>query len=188
MTIENDIFSRCTANHKKLIKYGFYKNGNEFKYEKLFMNGDFKAIINISDKGLISGMVYDVENNDEYLPLRIEEQQGAFVGEVRKLYKKILLDIKENCFIEKYFLSPQSNRIAESIINKYGDKPVFMWEKFPDFGVFKNSKSDKWYALIMNINRSKLIKNAIGNFDVLNLKLDKDKIPELIKKDGIYPA
>jgi len=40
----------------------------------------------------------------------------------------------------------------------------------------------------MNINRSKLIENAVGNFDVLNLKLDKEKIPELIRKNGIYPA
>jgi len=188
LTFEKEVFKKSIPDYNKLVEYGFILKNKEYIFEKNFMDDEFRANIKISLDGDITGIVYDLESNDEYLPLRVENSQGAFVGEVRDAYKNILIDIRKNCFVEKYFVSPQSNRIAELIINKYGDKPVFMWEKFPDFGVFKNSKTDKWYALIMNINRSKLIENAVGNFDVLNLKLDKEKIPELIRKNGIYPA
>ena len=188
MTIEEDIFKKYTTNFKKLIEYGFSKNKAVYHYEKLFRNNEFKAVIEISKEGVIVGKVYDSENNDEFLPLKIETQQGAFVAEIREEYKSILIDIRDNCFSENYFIFPQSNRITDIIIKKYGDNPNFMWERFDGYGVFKNANNNKWYGIIMNIDYSKLGLNNKKPVEVINVKLDKDKIQELLKKDGFYPA
>ena len=188
MTIENDIFKKYIPDFKKLIKFGFKKNQTSYFYEEYFKNNEFKAIIEISKKGVITGKVFDIETNDEFLPLNITAQQGAFVGEIREEYREILIRIRDNCFSKNYFVFPQSNRITNLIIQKYGDYPDFMWEKFDDSGVFKNNSSNKWYGIIMNINYSKLGLNNKNSVEVINVKLDKEEIQELLKQDGFYPA
>lgn len=188
MTIEDTIFKKYTPDFKKLIKYGFNKNKTQYIYEKIFKNNQFKAVIEIKLPGEISGTVYDLENNDEYLPLKVKSQQGPFVSEVREEYKKILIDLRDKCFSQNYFISNQANRITNAIIKNYGSNPNFMWEKFSDYGVFKNADNNKWYGIIMNIDYSKLGKNNKKPVEVINIKLDKDEIQELLKKDGFYPA
>lgn len=188
MNIENDIFKKYIPDFEKLIKYGFKKNKTGYYYEKLFKNNEFKVIIEISKDGKIISKVFDIENNDEFLPLNVELQQGAFIGEVREEYTEILTEIRDKCFSKNYFVSPQANRITDLIIKKYGDNPNFMWEKFSDYGVFKNSDNNKWYGIIMNISYSKLGLDNNNFVEVINLKLDKDKIPKLLRKDGFYPA
>ena len=188
MSIEKDIFKKYSADFDKLEKYGFTKKRGSFVLEKLFKSDEFRAEIVIKKTGEIQGKVYEVESNEEFLPLRVESQQGAFIGEVREEYKKILYDICQKCYTKNYFIYPQANRIANLIISKFGDKPDFMWDKFPDYGVFKNSKSSKWYGMVGDINYSKLDANINKPVEIINLKLDKKKIPELIKKDGFFPA
>ena len=188
MTIEYNIFKKFTPDFKKLTEYGFKKFKTLYSYEKVFKDNQFKAVIEISKESCVSGTVYDLENNDEFLPLKIELQQGSFVGEVREEYKKILTDIRDKCFIQNYFISVQANRITNAIIKKYGNSPDFMWETFSDYGVFKNADNNKWYGIIMNIDYSKLGLNNNKPVEVINVKLDKDEIQELLKKNGFYPA
>ena len=188
MTIENEIFKRYSVNFEKLVKYGFQKIKDEYSYEKLFHNDEFRAEIIITKSGVVHGKVIEIESNDEFLPLRVENQQGAFVGEIKEDYIRLLTKIRNNCFSKNYFVFPQCNRITNSIISKYGDNPDFMWEQFTDYGVFKNAHNNKWYALIMNIDYSKLGKDNKSPVEVINLKLDKDKIQKFLKQNGFYPA
>lgn len=188
MTIENDIFEKCTPDFKKLIKYGFRKNKTVYRYEKFFRNNEFKTIVEISKEGAVTGKVIELENNEEFLPLKVETQQGAFIGAIREEYKLVLTDIRDNCFSKNYFIFPQSNRITNLIVKKYGDKPNFMWEQFEGYGVFKNVDNNKWYGIIMNIDYSKIGLDNKNPVEVINVKLNKDKIQELLKKDGYYPA
>ena len=188
MTIENDIFKKYTPDFKKLVKYGFSKNKIVYQYEKFFRNNEFKAVIKVSEDGIIIGKVYDLENNDEFLPLKVKTQHGTFAAEIREEYSSILTDIRDNCFSENYFVFPQANRITNKIIKRYGNKPSFMWKQFEGYGVFKNANNNKWYGIIMNIDYSKLGLDNKNPIEVMNVKLDKDKIQELLKKDGYYPA
>ena len=188
MSIESDIFKKSTPDFKKLTEYGFKKTKTSYVYEKLFRNGEFKAQIEIQKTGEVFGKVFDMENEDEFLPLKVESQEGAFVADIREEYKTILTDIKNKCFSENYFASNQANRITNLIIKKYGNKPEFMWEQAPDFGVFKNPNNNKWYGIIMNIPRSKLTGKDKAPVEIINIKLDRDKIQELLKKDGFFPA
>ena len=186
MNIENDIFKRTNVNYKKLEKYGFKKLNNTYLYEKIFLDDDFKAIITIDDKGLVTGRVIDLAVNEEYTNIRTE-MQGDFVSKVRDSYKDILIDIRSKCFDTKFFIFDQTNRVTKYIKGKYNNDPEFLWEKFPGFGIFRNSNNSKWYALISNIDLSK-IDNGTGEVEIINLKLDESKIKDLLKRKGFYKA
>lgn len=187
MLLEEKIFKRAVVDVSKLQKYGFSKISNGWVFEKKFMNDDFKAVVNIDAEGQIIGKVFETATDDEFLPLRIENMEG-FAGEVRAEYQKILGDIKDKCCSINYFVHPQSNRLTQKILEKYGDSPCFPWDTFSGYGVFKNPDSDKWYALVMNMDFSKLDKKLSGEVEVVNIKLSEDKISVLHKKKGFYPA
>ena len=186
MIIEDEIFKKTVVNYKKLLKYGFKKNNNNYIYECVFFNDDFKAIISIDDKGNVSGKVIDLNINEEYLGLRANIN-GEFVNKIKESYKDILFDIKNNCFDKKWFIFNQSNRITEYIKDKYDDEPEFLWDKFNGYGVFRKKSNNKWYALIMNLDLSKL-DNKSGEVEIINVKLNENKIEKLLDKKGFYKA
>ena len=124
---------------------------------------------------------------DEYVNYRIEEQTGEFVNTIRALFEEFLIDIRTNCAITNYFVFDQTNRIVKLIIDKYHDEPEFPWDDSTEDGIFRNPNNAKWYALIMTINKNKL-DGEDREVEVLNLKLDENKIPDLIKKKGFYRA
>ena len=178
MSIESNIFKRYIPNWRKCKK----------EYEKLFLNNTFKAVIKINDNGDVFGTVYDIENDDEFLPLRIENNEGSFAAKVRNEYEKLLTDIRDKYFIKNHFIFPQSNRITQLIIEKYGDYPEFLWEKFDGSGVFRNKESQKWYAGILDVEGSKIKKGKSGIIEVLDIKLAPEEIQELLLLPDFYPA
>ena len=184
MNIEEEIFKRSNINIDKLIKYGFKKSKDTYIYEKNFLDDSFKAVITITDA--LKGKVIDLETNEEYINIRTK-MMGSFVNKVREEYEKILLDIKKNCFIETPFISDQSNRVTKYIKDKYNDDPEFLWEKYPGFGIFRNKNNNKWYAALMNIDYSKFSDRS-GEVEIINIKIDKNKLNDLLKIPGIYEA
>lgn len=188
MMLEDKIFNGTTVHSDRLLAYGFKLVDDKYTIEKSFMGGDFRAVISITKQGIVHGTVYDVASDDIYMPLRVEEMAAGFAGQVREAYIAILEDIKAHCFSKCAFSGHQANRLADEIFALFGDTPLFPWDKYDGYGVFKNPKNDKWYALIMNIDKSKLDKKLQGNIDVINLKLDKNEIQALLKCEGFYPA
>lgn len=186
MNIENEIFKKSNVNFDKLEEYGFIRKNKNFIYEYIFLDGDFKAVINIDDKGIVTGKVIDLQINEEYTNIRTE-MSGEFVNKVREFYKSILEDIRKKCFDTRYFINNQSNRITNYIINKYSTDPEFLWDKFPRFGVFRKKDGGKWYALISNVDFSKL-DDKTGEVEIINVKLDRNKIQSLLNKNGYYEA
>ena len=173
-------------NFKELEKYGFKKNKDNYVFEKQFLNNDFKAIITIDNKGIISGKVIDLQFDEEYTNIRTS-MSGEFVSKVRESYKDLLIDIRNNCFNTNYFIFDQANRINQYIKEKYNDDPEFLWEKFPGYAVYRNKNNNKWYAIIMNLDLSKL-DNGTGEVEIINVKLDENKVKKLIKQKGFYKA
>lgn len=188
MTIENEILKKVYIDISKLQDYGFKKEADVNIYEKIFKDGEFKAIITINNKCEISGKVLDIENNEEYLPLRVEYSKSAYAGIVKAGYIEILEDIKKKCSIPKYFIFSQTNRIANLILQKYKCVIDYPWEGYDDYGVFRNPDNNKWFALVMNIDISKIDKTKTGEIEVVNVKLNESEIQKLIKKEGFYPA
>lgn len=187
MDIEKEIFKKTKINYEKLIKYGFEKQKDSYILKKQFLNNQFLAIISITKKGYISGKVYEIDIQEEYTNIKTKAIEGSFVNKVKEEYKNILIDIKNGCCEEEYFISNQANRITKYIEEKYKDKPEFLWDNAPGFGVFRNKQTKKWYAIIMNINKSKIDKEN-KEIEIINLKLKTDKIEKLTSKEGYYKA
>lgn len=187
MTIEEEILKRKKLQRKKLEPYGFQKEKDKYYYQKNFFDHSFQAQIAISKSGKLTGKVIDLDTKEEYTNFRIENVVGDFANKVKEEYENILKDIAKNCYKDESFIYPQSNRIADRILEKYQVKPEFLWNKFPSDGVFRNQRSDKWFGLIMNINKSKLDKTTDQDIEILNVKLD-DLVEKETKKEGIYPG
>lgn len=182
--MEEEIFKKAKVCINKLIEYGFKKEKDLYVYTTYIMNNTFKVMIFINDLGSVSGKIIDEETNEEYTNIRVESSL-SFINEVKNNYISVLNDIKENCFEENTFIFEQSNRICNYIKNKYSNVPEFLWDKFSGYAVFRKNK--KWYALIMNIDKSK-IDDGSGQVEIINLKIDKNKIKELLNKDGFYKS
>ena len=188
MNIEEELFKRSKIDFNKIIKYGFRKEQNKYIYSKNIMNNTFKVNIEIDNQENIKGSIYDLTTDEEYINYRIKNSTGSFVDKVRDEFKNILNDIKDKCCINKYFTYEQSNRITKLIKQKYGDEPEFEWKKFPMYATFKNKDSNKWYGIIMNIDKCKLNNKLYGEIEIINLKLESKKIENLLNQDGYYPA
>lgn len=186
MNIENTIFRKGSVNFEKLENYGFKKENGKYILEKKFLNGEFSANIIIGEDGDINGKVIDLQMNEEYVNIRTDSN-GVFVNKVREAYKDILLDIKNHCFNSKYFVSDQANRIVDYVRNKYNRSPEFLWERSDGDAVFRRSDNNKWFGIIMTVDKSKLY-NDKGLLEIINVKLDTDKIQNLLKRKGYYEA
>ena len=187
MSIEEEVFKRTKINKQNLVKYGFKNDNGNYYFSKLLDNQKFRADIIIDEKGQVSGKVFDLEMNEEYLNIKTS-MNGAFVGALKEEYKSILKDIKDKCFETIPFLFDQSNRISKLIKSKYNVDPEFLWEKYPNFGVFRNSSSEKWFGIIMSIDEFKLTKKNHREIEIINVKLEPSKVEELLKEKGFYKA
>ena len=184
MNIEKEVFQKYKVDYSKLEEFGFKKELDNYIYTKNFLDNDFKCIVTIDKLGNVQGQVIDLNTEEEYFNLRLETL-GTYVNMIKEKYKEILIDIRNNCFEENYFVYDESNLICDFIYKTYGDKPEFLWDKELN-GVFRSKLNNKWYAIIMNINGKYLGKT--GNIEVMNVKIDENDLDNLLKEDNIYKA
>ena len=178
--IEDEIFLKMKFDFEKLKEFGFCFENNTYIYSEDFMDGDFKAVIEISD--VLTGKVIDNLSDEEYMPLRIESYDGEYVCKVREAYKTILKRIADACCTDVFFACEQANHIANLIHETYGVKPDFPWND--DNGVFRHLDTRKWFSLIMFVSIDSLLKNGNSAMvNVMNLKTEQQ-----YDVDGIYPA
>ncbi len=192
MSIEEKLFERKRFVPEAMLDIGFKKNDNIYIYEADFMEGDFSAILSVTEQGAVSGKVIDKMNGEEYVQLRVESFNGAYVNSVRGAYSDWLSAIASRCCEELLFVSGQANRIAALIMDEYAVSPDFPWGqgRYKGTGVFRHQDTRKWFALIMNVRRGDLLKNGDGEtVDIINLK--RGLAAETGGREeqlGIYPA
>lgn len=184
MKLIDETFKKYKINSDKLLSYGFNKVDNVFFYSILIHNNEFRLDLKYENNQL-SGKLIDCDFDDEFTQINIDSISGNFIGELKEECIKILLDIRENCCVKEIFIFPQTNRITKLIKNKYNVDPEFLWEKFPGCGVFRNQKTNKWFGLIMNINKKKLNKEFDQEIEILNLNLG-DETDQYIDNKSIF--
>lgn len=187
MKIEDEIFKRFKVRKNELINYGFIEENNLYKYSTKIMNDTFRVDIEIDFDGNVTGKVIDLDFNEEYTNYRVENIVGEFANRVKEEYIDLLQDIAEKCYFKNYYIYDQSNRINCLIKEKYNVEPEFLWKISPGFGVYRNPENEKWFGLIMNIDKNKVDSTQRGEIEVINIKLD-DKVQESLNINGIYPA
>ena len=195
VSLETDFFGRSRPAFAKMEAAGFQRTESGYRWQQDFMDGQFRAVLEVGSQGGIRGQVIDLDTGEEYLPIRAKNQTGEFVGSVRQEYLEVLAQVRDAGFVPVDFLYDQSNRIAAMIEAEFGDTPEFPWEKYPGNGTFKSRVNGKWYAVILTVVYGKLEIGAEENprdpemiAEVINLKADPEKIPALTREHGICPA
>lgn len=74
------------------------------------------------------------------------------------------------------------------ITEQYSAHEENPWKKYPNYAVFRHEDNQKWFALMMNISKSKLGLSSNAMIDVLNVKCDPMLISALRNEKGVYPA
>lgn len=78
--------------------------------------------------------------------------------------------------------------LAEYIMDTYDCQQDHPWERYPDYTVFRHTPSRKWFAVVMNVPRSRLGLCGDDVLDIVNVKCDPAEIEPLLQENGIYPA
>lgn len=78
--------------------------------------------------------------------------------------------------------------LQKYIAEIYGVTPDFPWESNPSFAVYRHAGNRKWFALVMDIQKSRLGLREDGMIDIVNLKCDPVLIGSLRREKGIFPA
>ena len=172
----------------KLAKYGFKKSGKTYLFKTDIVNGDFNLTVKVTESGEIHTELIEKALNEPYTLHLAQSAEGNFVGKVRDEYNKILNDIELNCYEIDVFESPITKNLIKYITEKYEVSPEYLWEKFPNNAIFRRSDNSKWFAAILTVKYSKLGFESEEIAEVVNLKVKKENIEEILSKPNIHPA
>ncbi|MBR0189235.1 MAG: hypothetical protein IJQ23_02485 [Clostridia bacterium] len=182
MKLVDELFIKYTLVEDMLSPYGFRKDGDSYFYNHLIHNNEFELQVTIKNQKIDAKLI-EKEFNDEYFQINTESP-GGFINALKEECSKVLLDIRDKCFKEEYFIFPQTNRIAELIKNKYGVLPEIMAFGKARNGVFRNPSTRKWIGLVMCNKRSNITGDSDEKVEYLNLNFKEDA--PLYNQKGIY--
>ena len=78
--------------------------------------------------------------------------------------------------------------IQNFITETYSANAEYPFLKYPDFSVYRHANNKKWFAVVMNVRKSKLGLNDEGAVDILNLKCDPIISGSIRSEKGFYSA
>ena len=170
-------------NVEKILRNGFQRDGDKFiRREKIL---DMTLTIIIDNQGSVTTKILDADGEPYTLHL-VEGASGSFVGSVKNAYEKILSDVAANCFDDEIFKSAQALKVVEYIRENFSDAPEFLWEKFPNFAVFRRKDNRKWYAVIMNVPRNKLQLDGAEELEILNLRVEPEELDRIFDSEKYF--
>lgn len=70
----------------------------------------------------------------------------------------------------------------------YNAEAEFLWSKSPNSMVFRHSNNRKWFAAVLEVEKTKLGLSENGIIYVLNVKCDPIMIGSFIREPGFFPA
>ena len=74
------------------------------------------------------------------------------------------------------------------IQDRYGTDPEHLWKKYPNYAVFRQPASRKWFALVAGLPRKRLELEGDGLVDVMDVKCGPILVGSLLAQDGYCPA
>ena len=77
--------------------------------------------------------------------------------------------------------------IFEYVKKQYGTVPEYLWETSPKSAVLRH-KNGKWYAVLMQVEKSRLGLKEEGIVDVINVKCEPDMVGLLTQTYGFLPG
>ena len=78
--------------------------------------------------------------------------------------------------------------LLNHIADTYGVTPDYPFEGDFTTAVCRHGDNRKWFAILMEIPKSRLGLAGEGTLNVVNLKISPEMIPSLTQEPGIFPA
>ncbi len=172
----DNLFKNKKVNFKKLKEYGFVNN----TYKTEIMNGEFILTVKINNNSNVSTELVEKESGEIYTLHLVEYVQGAFVGQVKEEYEKVLSDIVDNCFESDVFKYEYSKLVIKYAKEKYQDDVEYLWEKFPDNAVCRRKDNKKWYFAILTVSKDKFGFDSNEKVEVIDLRASTEEIEKLV--------
>ena len=182
MKLAKELFLKHTAAEDTLIPYGFQKKGDSFYYSRLIHNEEFDLQVVVKNRQIDAKLI-EVVFNEEYTLINVASS-GGFVASLKEECRRVLLDIREKCFREEFFISAQANRIAELMKSKYGVSPEIMKFGSASNGVFRNPLTRKWIGMVMLNKRCNVTGDSEEKVECLNLNFKNEA--QSYDQKGIY--
>lgn len=79
-------------------------------------------------------------------------------------------------------------QILSFILTKYGATPQYLWQKYPNYCVLRHGEKGKWFAVIMEIPKSKLGLSGEETAVIADVKCGPVLMGSYIGKKGVFPA
>ncbi len=169
------------ADKNQLLKYGFVEKEGSFLFERTLKEENFKVVVQYNHSHFLVN-VYDQSFGDEYILFGVKDA-GGFAGLIQEEVDTLVKDIRKKCFEE----NSHQKKILEYVEQQYQAILERPWEDTPECITIKTPKSHKWFGLIMQIPAKTL--NLKGDkVDVMNVKLNPEKIVHLINGKTYFPA
>ena len=182
------IFKYKKPDEAKLIHYGFKKSTEGFCISIPIMQMQFVMNVCILPGGAVKFKVIETEFNEEYDLVEVSNAQGGFVGDVRESCEKVLTEIADRCFDTDILKAEQTRRILNFIKDRFDVDPDFPWEKYPDYAVFRRADNNKWFAIIMTVDKSRIGAAGHGSIEIIDMKAAPEHVEKLLEQDDYYPA
>ena len=77
--------------------------------------------------------------------------------------------------------------IYEYVKKQYGTVPEYLWKESPESAVLLH-KNGKWYAVLMQVEKSRLGLEGDTKVDILDVKCDADMVGLLTQTYGFLPG
>ena len=96
----------------------------------------------------------------------------------------IIVKIREHPEVKKRV---DREEIFEYVKKQYGTIPEYLWSSSPDSAVLRHHNG-KWYAVIMNVERSKLGLDGDDIVEIIDVKCDPEMTGMIIQTYGFLPG
>lgn len=77
--------------------------------------------------------------------------------------------------------------IFEYVKKQYGTVPEYLWKESPESAVLRHANG-KWYAVLMQVDKSRLGLDGNTKIDIIDVKCDPDMVGLLTQTYGFLPG
>ena len=183
-----DFFKYKRVNFAKLAAFGFQKRGDAWRYTAPVLEGEFDLTVCIAEDGAVTTQLIEREFGEPYTLHLVEEAAGEFVGRVREAVGAVLRDVATRCFDKSVFREAQTQALIAHVREKYGAEPEYLWDRFPDCAIWRRADNEKWFGIVLTVQRKKL--GLVGEeiVESLDVRRDPEELKMMIDGKRYFPG
>lgn len=175
-------FSDAVFLRENALAYGFREEEGEFRYSRELCGGQFRLEAAVSAAGAFSARLTDTQTEEPYVLHLVEDVRGSFVEQVRGEYRAALREIAGRCFDRRVFHADGTAELLAYALARYGDRPEYLWERFPSNAVLRRKDNRKWYAALLTVGADKLGLARREEVEIADLRMRPEELDA--KVDG----